>query len=151
MNKLARYPQEVRERSVRRVFEHTEEHGSQRAAIRSIAGNLRMSPETLRPADLVDRDFRASRPNPLRVADITYVAIWNGFVCDTEVIRRRRISTMSSSPPWSRSTGSTTGAGSNRLATSRRPNTKCSTGRSPEGRIQSDSQNRVSTKTGAIH
>jgi transposase InsO family protein len=34
----------------------------------------------LRPADLVERDFRAMRPNQLWVADITYVATWNGFV-----------------------------------------------------------------------
>ena len=34
----------------------------------------------LRPADLVERNFRASRPNQLWVADITYVATWNGFV-----------------------------------------------------------------------
>ena len=34
----------------------------------------------LRPADLVERDFRATRPNQLWVADITYVASWNGFV-----------------------------------------------------------------------
>ncbi|MBF8262039.1 MAG: hypothetical protein HW376_1568 [candidate division NC10 bacterium] len=27
MNKLTRYPQEVRERAVRMVLEHTEEHG----------------------------------------------------------------------------------------------------------------------------
>jgi transposase len=30
------------------VFEHTEEHGSQWGAIRSIAGKIGMSPETLR-------------------------------------------------------------------------------------------------------
>jgi transposase InsO family protein len=35
---------------------------------------------TLRPPDLVDRDFRASRPNQLWVADLTYVATWSGFV-----------------------------------------------------------------------
>ena len=34
----------------------------------------------VRPADLVDRDFTASRPNQLWVADITYVATWSGFV-----------------------------------------------------------------------
>jgi transposase InsO family protein len=34
----------------------------------------------LRPADLVERNFRASRPNQLWVADITYVATWTGFV-----------------------------------------------------------------------
>jgi len=33
-----------------------------------------------RPADLVDRQFTASRPNQLWVADFTYVATWRGFV-----------------------------------------------------------------------
>jgi putative transposase len=33
-----------------------------------------------RPADLVDRDFSAARPNQLWVADLTYVATWSGFV-----------------------------------------------------------------------
>jgi transposase InsO family protein len=33
-----------------------------------------------RPADLVDRHFRATRPNQLWVADFTYVATWRGFV-----------------------------------------------------------------------
>jgi transposase InsO family protein len=32
------------------------------------------------PADLVDRDFSAARPNQLWVADLTYVATWSGFV-----------------------------------------------------------------------
>jgi transposase len=48
MNKLTRFPKEVRERAVRMVFEHTEEHGSQWATIQSVAGKLGMSPETLR-------------------------------------------------------------------------------------------------------
>jgi transposase InsO family protein len=46
----------------------------------------------LRPADLVERDFRATRPNQLWVADITYVATWNGFVYVafvTDVFSRR--------------------------------------------------------------
>ena len=34
----------------------------------------------MRPADLVQRDFTATRPNELWVADLTYVATWNGFV-----------------------------------------------------------------------
>jgi putative transposase len=33
-----------------------------------------------RPADLVRREFCASRPNQLWVADLTYVATWAGFV-----------------------------------------------------------------------
>ena len=33
-----------------------------------------------RPFDLVQRDFTATRPNQLWVADLTYVATWRGFV-----------------------------------------------------------------------
>ena len=33
----------------------------------------------MRPADLVNRDFTATRPNQLWVADLTYVATWSGF------------------------------------------------------------------------
>ena len=33
-----------------------------------------------RPADLVERNFTADRPNRLWVADLTYVATWSGFV-----------------------------------------------------------------------
>jgi transposase InsO family protein len=33
-----------------------------------------------RPLDLVQREFQATRPNQLWVADITYVATWAGFV-----------------------------------------------------------------------
>lgn len=32
-----------------------------------------------RPADLVERDFRAPAPNRLWVADLTYVPTWQGF------------------------------------------------------------------------
>jgi transposase InsO family protein len=34
----------------------------------------------VRPPDLVERDFTATRPNQLWVADLTYVATWRGFV-----------------------------------------------------------------------
>lgn len=33
-----------------------------------------------RPRDLVERKFRATQPNQLWVADLTYVATWRGFV-----------------------------------------------------------------------
>ncbi len=36
--------------------------------------------EAVRPADLVDRQFTATRPNQLWVSDFTYVATWGGFV-----------------------------------------------------------------------
>jgi len=39
-----------------------------------------------RPADLVQRDFTASRPNELWVADLTYVPTWSGFVYTAFVI-----------------------------------------------------------------
>jgi transposase InsO family protein len=37
-------------------------------------------PTMARPTDLVDRQFTATRPNQLWVADFTYVATWHGFV-----------------------------------------------------------------------
>jgi transposase len=48
MNRQARYPQEMRERAVRLVFEHQGEYDSQWAAITSVATKLGMTPETLR-------------------------------------------------------------------------------------------------------
>ena len=48
MNKSTRYSPEVRERSVRLVFEHQGEHASQWAAIGSIASKIGCTPETLR-------------------------------------------------------------------------------------------------------
>ena len=40
-----------------------------------------VSDDTLaRPVDLVNREFTATRPNQLWVADITFVATWTGFV-----------------------------------------------------------------------
>ncbi|MBM4091032.1 MAG: IS3 family transposase, partial [Planctomycetes bacterium] len=34
----------------------------------------------VRPLDLVERNFTATRPNQLWVSDLTYVATWRGFV-----------------------------------------------------------------------
>lgn len=36
--------------------------------------------QAAKPLDLVNRNFTASKPNQLWVADITYVATWSGFV-----------------------------------------------------------------------
>jgi transposase len=48
MTRPGRYPQELRERAVRMVFEHQGEHDSQWAAICSIASKFGVSHETLR-------------------------------------------------------------------------------------------------------
>jgi transposase len=48
MTRPGRYPQELRERAVRMVFEHQGEHDSQWAAICSIANKFGVSHETLR-------------------------------------------------------------------------------------------------------
>ena len=48
MPQQSRYPQEVRDRAVRMVFEHQDEHHSQWAAITSIAMKFGVSSETLR-------------------------------------------------------------------------------------------------------
>jgi transposase-like protein len=48
MTRPGRYPQELRERAVRLVFEHQNEHPSQWAAICSIAHKFGVSAETLR-------------------------------------------------------------------------------------------------------
>lgn len=42
--------------------------------------------QAARPADLVNRDFSAARPNQLWVADLTYVATWSGFVYTSFII-----------------------------------------------------------------
>lgn len=48
MKKSTKYSPEVRERAVRMVREHLDEHESQWAAICSIAGKIGCTPETLR-------------------------------------------------------------------------------------------------------
>jgi len=48
MGRRSKYPPEMRERAVRLVFEQQETHGSQYAAIVSVATKLGCTPETLR-------------------------------------------------------------------------------------------------------
>ena len=48
MTRVTRYPPELRERAMRLVREHRDDHSSEWAAIQSIAGKLGMTPETLR-------------------------------------------------------------------------------------------------------
>ncbi len=43
-------------------------------------------PRALRPPDLVDRDFTATRPDELWVADFTYLRCWQGLVFFSFVI-----------------------------------------------------------------
>ncbi len=45
-----------------------------------------VEPQALRPADLVERDFTATAPNRLWVADLTYIPTWSGFVYAAFVI-----------------------------------------------------------------
>ncbi len=48
MRRATRYPPELRERAMRLVREHRDEHPSEWAAIQSVAGKLGMTAETLR-------------------------------------------------------------------------------------------------------
>jgi len=48
MGRPSKYPQELRERAVRMVFEHAHEHPSQWATIRSVASKLDCTTECLR-------------------------------------------------------------------------------------------------------
>ena len=41
------------------------------------------NPAAPRPRDKVNRHFQASRPNALWMADFTYAATWQGFVCNS--------------------------------------------------------------------
>ena len=64
MRKSTKFSPEVQERAVRLVLEHQNEHGSQWAAIGSIAGKIGCTPETLRRwVRRAERD-QGKRPGP---------------------------------------------------------------------------------------
>ena len=89
MGRPSRFSPEVRERAVRMVEEHRATHASEwrctvgrlmramglEGAVRGRAWiTTTHAGNGSRPADLVDRQFVATRPNQLWVSDFTYVA-----------------------------------------------------------------------------
>jgi transposase InsO family protein len=69
---------EVARCTVERLMKEMELQGAVRG--RAFKATTQAGEEASRPADLVDRDFRVTRPNELWVSDLTYVATWRGFV-----------------------------------------------------------------------
>ncbi len=75
---LKREQQAVARCTVERLMRHLGLRGAVRG--RRFKVTTIADAAALRPADLVTRQFRASHPNQLWVADLTYVATWRGFV-----------------------------------------------------------------------
>lgn len=74
---LRRNGHDVARCTVERLMTRNGWHGALRGKrVRTTIGD----PQATRPADLVDRDFTATAPNRLWVADFTYVATWSGTV-----------------------------------------------------------------------
>jgi transposase InsO family protein len=70
--------------TVRRLMAEMGLRGATRG--RAFKRTTMSDPGAARPADLVERDFTADRPNQLWISDITYVATWSGFVYVSFVI-----------------------------------------------------------------
>jgi transposase InsO family protein len=76
--------------TVTRLLRQMGLHGAVRG--RKVVRTTIADDATPRPRDLVSRQFRATAPNQLWVADLTYVATWRGFVylaCVIDVFARR--------------------------------------------------------------
>ena len=74
---LAREDIDVARCTVERLMRHMSLRGAVRG--RAFKVTTVVDEAAARPPDLVHREFTASRPNQLWVADITYVATWAGF------------------------------------------------------------------------
>lgn len=74
---LRRQGEQVADSTVRRLMKAADLRGVSRA---KGPRTTKPAPETGRPMDLVNRQFVASRPNELWVADITYVRTFSGWV-----------------------------------------------------------------------
>jgi len=77
-NELRREGRRVARCTVERLMREMGLHGAVRGRAWKIT--TQADPAQARPTDLVDRQFVATRPNQLWVADFTYVATWRGFV-----------------------------------------------------------------------
>ena len=75
---LKREKSEVARCTVARLMRQMGLRGATRG--RAFKVTTRADADASRLPDLVQREFRASRPNELWVADLTYVATWAGFV-----------------------------------------------------------------------
>jgi putative transposase len=64
----------------RKVWRQLRREGIRAARGRAWKITTQADPAATQPGDLVDRQFVATRPNQLWVADFTYVATWRGFV-----------------------------------------------------------------------
>jgi putative transposase len=75
---LRRKPVDVARCTVERLMRDLGLRGAVRG--RAWTTTTQSDPPAARPGDLVRRQFTATRPNQLWVADFTYVATWRGFV-----------------------------------------------------------------------
>jgi transposase-like protein len=81
MARPSRFFPEVRERAVRMVFEHAQDHASQWAANTSIAEKIGCAAETLRSWVRGDRQHRADRLDPERLPVVVDEPDHQSFLC----------------------------------------------------------------------